>query len=359
MKVFQRQRKIFYLKLVKKIDRVGQLGFFNRFIFILNALVALVFLLACLAPYFTWELFSFLAFLSLLLPYLVLVNFLFFLYWLIRKKKQLFLSLTVLLIGYFTQGTFIKIFNANDVIKEGEISLLTLNTQGFKGPEWTADEISSTNIISFIRTQDADIVCLQELDRVIKRQFKNYPYKYQTSSSNFRSKQAILSKYPIIANGSLNFPNSSNNAIYADIVIENDTVRIYNVHLQSLKFRAGMLKREEPLRLYNRLDKSFLKQVEQAKSIKTHSSEVSYKTVICGDLNNTQFSRVYKTIKGEMNDSFEEKGFGFGSTYMFKFLPFRIDFILADPEFEIRSHKNFKVRLSDHEPIMASFRLKD
>jgi endonuclease/exonuclease/phosphatase (EEP) superfamily protein YafD len=60
-----------------------------------------------------------------------------------------------------------------------------------------------------------------------------------------------------------------------------------------------------------------------------------------------------------MTDSFNVKGSGFGSTYLFKFLPFRIDFILADPEIEIKSHKNFKVRLSDHEPVMASFRLKE
>ncbi len=60
-----------------------------------------------------------------------------------------------------------------------------------------------------------------------------------------------------------------------------------------------------------------------------------------------------------MNDTFQEKGSGFGSTYNFKFLPYRIDFILADPEIDIKSHKNFDVRLSDHTPVMASFRLKE
>jgi len=101
------------------------------------------------------------------------------------------------------------------------------------------------------------------------------------------------------------------------------------------------------------------KQQGQADLIKAHTRNIKYRKIICGDFNNTGFSRVYKTIKGEMKDSFEEKGFGFGSTYMFKVLPFRIDFILADPEIEIKSHKNFNVRLSDHTPVMASFRLKE
>ena len=252
-----------------------------------------------------------------------------------------------------------KIFNSNDKIDDSDISLLTFNSHGFNGLRWTKNPVSSNKIIAFIKEQNADIVCFQELDRIINRQLKNYPYKYQTTSTNYRSKQAILSKYPIISNGSLELPNTLNNVIYVDVLIKNDTIRVYNLHLQSLKFRAGMLKREEPQRLFKRLDKSFQKQLEQVKLVLEHSRKVNYKKIICGDFNNTQFSSVYKTIKGAMNDTFLEKGFGLGSTYNFKFLPFRIDYILVDPEIEIKSHKNFDVQLSDHTPVMASFRLKE
>ena len=147
--------------------------------------------------------------------------------------------------------------------------------------------------------------------------------------------------------------------IYVDILIKKDTLRIYNLHLQSLVVRPGSFKREQPQRLFKRLSITVQKQQEQAKLVIEHSRSVNYKKIICGDFNNTQFSSVYKTIKGEMNDTFLEKGSGFGSTYNFKFLPYRIDFILADPEINIKSHKNFDVRLSDHTPVMASFRLKE
>ena len=62
-------------------------------------------------------------------------------------------------------------------------------------------------------------------------------------------------------------------------------------------------------------------------------------------------------IKGEMKDSYFEKGKGFGRTYDLLKFPIRIDYILADPEFEVLSHQNFNERLSDHFPVMATLRL--
>ncbi len=362
MRAFRRAKRIFYSKQVKKIEQVKDLNVFNKFVFILNIIVVFFLLIACIAPYVMWELFSFLSFLSLVVPFLVGGNILFFCYWLFRRKKQFLMSFMMLLLGYFLQGTFVKFFNSNADTKEGEISILTFNAQSFQGLRWAKNSRSSDEIIAFIHSQDADIVCFQEFDYKKTKNFEQYPYKYVNyifRKKRYRVVQAIYSKYPITTKGSLDFPNSANNAIYADILIKEDTLRIYNVHLESLKIRPGMLKSEPSDKLFNRLDRSFIKQQEQAKIVRRHRDAISYRSIICGDFNNTQFSSVYNTIKGEMNDTFREIGSGFGRTYNFKFLPFRIDFILTDADIEIKAHKNFKVRLSDHEPIMASFRLRD
>ncbi|MEO1010324.1 MAG: endonuclease/exonuclease/phosphatase family protein, partial [Bacteroidota bacterium] len=77
------------------------------------------------------------------------------------------------------------------------------------------------------------------------------------------------------------------------------------------------------------------------------------------DMNNTQFSGVYRKIKGNFRDSFQEKGFGFGSTFHLRFLPFRIDYVLADSRIEVMAHRNYDVVLSDHLPVMASFRFTE
>jgi endonuclease/exonuclease/phosphatase family metal-dependent hydrolase len=236
---------------------------------------------------------------------------------------------------------------------------MTFNSNGFGGLKWSKNPVPEEEIVNFIKNQDADIVCLQEYDRSINAQFMDFPYKYQTPYVSKKSAQAIFSKYPILSKGSLKFPNTANDAIFADFLIGKDTLRVYNIHLQSFKVRAGSFKREAPDRLFARLNKSFQKQQQQVQLVNDHASKVTYSKIICGDFNNTQFSSVYQTIKGDMKDSFQEKGFGLGSTYDFKFLPFRIDFILADPRLEIKSHKNFDVRMSDHSPVMASFRLQE
>ncbi|MBD0849923.1 endonuclease/exonuclease/phosphatase family protein [Maribacter arenosus] len=251
-------------------------------------------------------------------------------------------------------------FNYSDnPIADGEISIMTYNSHSARGVRWSRNPTYSDEITGFIALENPDIVCIQEYSITMDDELGHYPYKYQTPFYSGKSRQAIFSNYKIVETGSLNFPNSGNNALYADIIIKRDTIRIYNLHLQSLVVRAGSFKREQPQNLFRRLGKTIQKQQQQANLVKDHANKVSYSKIICGDFNNTQFSSVYHTIKGDMKDSFQEKGFGLGSTYDFKFLPFRIDYILADPELEIMSHKNFNVRMSDHRPVMASFRLKE
>ena len=76
--------------------------------------------------------------------------------------------------------------------------------------------------------------------------------------------------------------------------------------------------------------------------------------IICGDMNNTAFSYVYKNISGDMNDAFVEAGKGFGQTYNYKYYPARIDYILVDDVFEVKEFKTFnEFKNSDHFPIMA------
>ncbi len=359
MKAFPKKKRIFCSMPVKKIDLGKRQGTFNKLVFQLNMLVAFLLLLTCISPYIKWPVISFLSPISLIGPYLVLANSVFVLFWIFKRKKRVLLSLSVLTLAYFTQGKLLKFNYSDNPIADGEISIMTFNSHNAMGVRWSSNPTYSDEITGFIALENPDIVCIQEYSRTMDDELGQYPYKYQTPFYSGKSRQAIFSKYKIVETGSLNFPNSGNNALYADIIIKRDTIRIYNLHLQSLVVRAGSFKREQPQNLFRRLGKTIQKQQQQANLVKDHASKVSYSKIICGDFNNTQFSSVYHTIKGDMKDSFQEKGFGLGSTYDFKFLPFRIDYIMADPEIEIMSHKNFNVRMSDHRPVMASFRLKE
>tara|TARA_R110002033_G_scaffold51532_2_gene98598 strand:+ start:6046 stop:7056 length:1011 start_codon:yes stop_codon:yes gene_type:complete len=328
----------------------------RKLFFVLNIIIATLLLIVCLRQYIGVSKFFIFSFLGFFVPYLVLFNLLFLIYWFLRRKRKLLISLIVLVFGYFVNDTFYK-FGNSDIEVGGEIDLISFNAHSFDGFYKYDNPNVSEDIADFIAEQNPDIVCFQEFSRIVYDRFVDYPYKYLTPDSSKSTLQAILSKYPIIDSGSFNFENTINNAIYADIKIKKDTIRVYNVHLESFKVRPGSLKREVPMNIFNRMNLAFQKQMEQAELIKEHSLLTKHKKIICGDFNSTQFSNVYDIIKGDMKDSFLEEGIGFGNTFNFRFLPFRIDIILSD--LKITSHNNFEAQLSDHEPVMASFVLGD
>ena len=207
MKAFQKLKRTFYLKQVKKIDKVKGLSLFLKFIHWFNVIFAFLLLLACIAPYTSSNIFSFLSLLSLIVPYLVLANIIFLLFWMFKRKSQLLISLLALLLGYFTQGTFVKFFSSNGQIKDSDISLLTFNSHGSMGVRWSRNPKFNDEIADFVEQQDADIVCFQEFSGSMDKKLKQYQFNYQTPFQSERSKQAIYSIYEILGTGSLNFPN--------------------------------------------------------------------------------------------------------------------------------------------------------
>ena len=71
-------------------------------------------------------------------------------------------------------------------------------------------------------------------------------------------------------------------------------------------------------------------------------------------MNNSAFSFVYRSIRGDLNDTFEEAGSGFGKSYNFNYYPARIDYIFADKKMKVKKFENFPDFVnSDHFPIMT------
>lgn len=360
MKVCQRRKRISYSKPVKRTSLKKISSLFRKFMVTINLFFSFCLLLACIVPDTNS---ASLAFISLAVPLLVIINVLFFLYWLAQKKIWSVLSLSILIYGYFSLGTFITFDGiSNSKGNAAEVSIMSFNGLGFVGKKREWKYTANDTIIKFLEGENPDIICFQEFDyrEIRSNSFKNYPYRYidfEFGAPRERVIQAIYSKYKIIEKGIIKFPNSSNGAIYADIQIRTDTVRVYNLHLESLRVRPGSMKKERSDLLFGRLRESFRKQQEQATLVGNHMNDSPYKKIVCGDFNNNQFSKTYFTIKQDLKDSFLEKGRGYGTTINFWRFPLRIDFILVDTSINILSHKNYKVNLSDHEPIMASFEI--
>jgi len=331
----------------------------NKLIFLLNSFAAFLLLLSYILPYIPPKSFGFLSVLSLGVPLLILINLLFFIYWLLSVKKQLILSLVVLIIGFQYLNAMYKFTASKKVADEDNFSIMSYNVRMFNLYKWLPNENIEDDIISFIEFEKPDVLSLQEYPRSERIKLEGYEQFNGTYVKSARGGQAIYSRFPIINSGSLEFPNTSNNAIFVDILKRKDTIRVYNVHLQSARINPEVeaLKKESSENLFKRVSSTFKAQQEQTEMLLEHKSKCPYKVIITGDFNNTAYSYVYNEIRGDFKDAFESAGNGFGRTYDFKFFPVRIDFILTDRAFTVNGYKTYDVKLSDHFPIKATLKL--
>jgi endonuclease/exonuclease/phosphatase family metal-dependent hydrolase len=244
---------------------------------------------------------------------------------------------------------------------------MSYNVRLFNKFNWNKKANIPTKIAEFVTEKNSDILCIQEYSNLEKTQFSNYKYKHVfKEGKNIIVGNAIFSKFKIIDKGVINFPNSANNAVYADIIKDKDTLRIYSMHLQSIKISTDIEEEEiqkmnesKTKYIFRKISSAFTKQQEQALLLKQHYTDCKHKKIICGDMNNSAFSFVYRTIKGSMQDAFESNGEGFGKTYNFKYYPARIDYIFADKNIQINSFETLNdFYNSDHFPLISRLEIK-
>ena len=328
-------------------------SFLDRILFFINSLLAAALLISYLLPFISPETIPALTILSLAVPFLITVNIVFSIYWLLKLRRYFLLSAIILALGFATISSFYK-FSEKKKFLNDDVSIMSYNVRMFNHYKWNEDSDLAQKTFDFITDKDPDILAFQEFYESDKISFK-FPYRYiKTKSKTNKFGLAIYSKYQIVNSGSLDFTNSANNAIYIDIVKNKDTIRIYNIHLESLKINTNKehFGEENSEKLFGRLKSTFKKQAKQTMQFLAHEQQWKGKIIICGDLNNTAFSWVYNKISDNKKDAFAEAGSGFGKTFNYAF-PVRIDFILTDTSIKINNFKTFDVNYSDHFPIQA------
>lgn len=336
------------------------LGWFDKLVFFLNSLFAAALLFSYLLPYIPPDSFALLSVLSLGVPLLIIANFLFLIYWVLRFKRQFLLPFIVLLLG-FNHVTSIYEFSGSEVeeISEDDLVLITYNVRQFNQFGFDKQKNVPEKISAFIRDQDPDVISMQEYFSGELTIAESFPHKYikmKNKSAEFGL--AIFSKYPIINSGSLDFNTASNNnGVFADIAIKGDTVRVINVHLQSfsMKPNLGNLEKEHSKKVFLGMGKTFVRQQEQMELVLETMKSSPYRVIVMGDFNNTAYSYIYRKLTSEgLDDAYKEDGNGFGRTFDFDYFPLRIDYILVDESLEVISFEAFEIHYSDHFPIRAT-----
>ncbi len=339
-----------------------KLGLLNKLVFLINSLAAFALLFSYVLPYVSPETFPVLSVFSLGVPLLIIINIIFLGYWIVKLKKQFLLSLIILLGGISHITSLYKFSNnTRKNHSERDISVLNYNVRMFNHYQWIKSDKIGEQILEFVNQEDPAIFCVQEYYDNEKLNLSNFKYKYvKLKKGKSKSGQAIFTQYPIINKGSLDLENTGNNIIYVDLLIDRDTIRVYNVHLESLRIspEVDQLKNEDSEKLLGRIGSTFKMQQHQTEIFIEHLKTSPYKVIISGDFNNTAYSYIYNKITKEgMVDTFKTTGKGFGKTYDFDLFPIRIDFILISKELEIVDFENYDIKLSDHYPIMSRIRI--
>jgi endonuclease/exonuclease/phosphatase family metal-dependent hydrolase len=318
-----------------------------------------------------------------------LIAFIFF--WLIFRPKWMLISLLSLAIGYKSILVFFG-FHAPDKFdydKPRDI-LRVAHWNVARFIEWKRNNNKGSQIrmkmMDQIKEQNADVLCLQEFFTSTDPQYYNnlnyiikdlgYPYYYFSRDNDGYLQwygQAIFSKYPLIDTGFVRFPKPSlpEALLYADVLFNGDTIRLYTTHLQSVQFQKNDYETIENIKnnneievkksrgIFSKLKQGVINRSGQANLVKGEISESPYPFILTGDFNDVPNSYTYFTIKDDdLQDAFLMTGLGVGKTYYNIAPTLRIDYILTTKNFSIKQFNRILKNYSDHYMLVADVQLK-
>ncbi len=346
------------------------LSLINKLLYIINIVLALLWFCAFLSPYINPQIFSLGAVLAIGYPILLIIHSFFIVYWLVRFNKVIYLSLSILILSYFFS---VPVFQTKSkfkaLAKDKSFSVMSFNAQLFYFDGGLMEDVHTLQgkVAHFINQEDASIVCLQESRKSIASSL-NYPYQSVNAFSQ------IYSKFEIIYSAKISFlENSSNQSSFADIVVNYDTVRVYNLHLESLHLGNDDYSlltewdeetkeyqlQDKTKKLRSKINKASYIRVSQVEQIIESIASSPYPTLICGDFNDVAQSYIYRRLKTDHKDTFLESGKGFGATFRKLLFPFRIDFILAHNSWSAYNFEVLDEKLSDHQAIRCDIEIND
>ena len=308
---------------------------------------------------------------------LAIINFILLFWALSRRSKSFIIPLLALLPSFLFMGRYVQIFTSSEKIQNignaHNIKLITYNVGRFSArkEDGKTREGISNEIFTFLKKENPDIVCLQEVwvkdMRTVKAYFSKmmpgYQYRYCLShGANGNFGNVTFSRFPIIDSGKLTFDKSANMAIYTDIESDSGLFRVYNCHFESYNISLPHLVKSLGTDHHkvlketgDKLEASITRRPEQVNKVLNNINSSQKTSIVCGDFNDTPMSYTYNQLMKGRKDSFVEAGDGFGATYDYMWPALRIDYALFPEEYNVFSHYICKVGYSDHYPVITHF----
>lgn len=334
----------------------------RQFLFLINSIIIALALILISLGYIAPSNQGFLVGATLFVPGILVISIIFFVFWLLKRDKRVWLSIVFFACFFWA---FERLFSVNlnetdDTTVANKFKIASFNTLYYRHQSFK--EASINNFLSLFEKEKVAVFGLQEATG----NRKNSYYSNTNYSSKNYSQNWVFSKHPIISSEVLDISSAKHknkrSITYADVILKNDTIRVFNLHFESYRFSkdADQLQKQGVSKFRTTLDKVFKIHEKEVTKLIAYINKSPYPTIVLGDFNNNAFSYEYNQLikKCNLKDTFVEAGNGFGSTFDFKYFPTRIDFILVPKTAKVYTHKVInKTEWSDHFPIIAEISL--
>ena len=226
---------------------------------------------------------------------------------------------------------------------------------------------AKNQVLQYLLEQDADIICLQEVDVYKESRYltlpdvkqvlsKKYTYSYIDFSiynSHHQFGTMVWSKYPLIHKESIRYETRGNLSNQCDVVVGNDTIRLINNHLESYSFTSADL--EDMGHMRAKWERATPLRNQQAREVRQRIEASPYPVIVVGDFNSIALSYAYRQISKGLHDAWlETSWFQWGATCRKRGIGLRIDYILSSPELLPVQCSLPSTTASDHQPVVAT-----
>jgi endonuclease/exonuclease/phosphatase family metal-dependent hydrolase len=360
---------------------------YNKIIGWSSTVISAVLVISYFSPYVSPESVWWIQLFGLAYPIILLLFLLLTLIVFFTKKRSFWFMLAIFAVGLPIHTRYLSFGSeTDDKERTNEIKITSFNVRAFDVYGWIYEDklASEEAFISFIEQDSSDILCMQEFVSKheagshlsiskIKKAGKFDYFEEQIIIKN-RNKTgfglSIFSKHPIINRGVVGNEKDLYSH-FVDLTINNDTVRVYNTHLKSIRFQQDEYslfdENSSSNKDYGKRVEGLLKKIKnayptrlcEATNVIESAKRSPFTTLICGDFNEPPTSYTYSMFNDQFQDAFRESNSGIGRSYAGKIPAGRIDYIfynqcISPYQFDIYT----KEVMSDHYPISLSFKLE-
>ena len=294
------------------------------------------------------------------------------------SRARWFMAAMVLFVLLFTSDlmkrTIVPMNEASE--EQAKLSIMSYNVRLFDLYNWTDGKNTRNQIFDFLKENPTDVICFQEFYHTERKgvfdtrdtllTFLDNKYYHERYTHQMNGKQyfgvVTFSKYPIVGKGEIEFASDVNNfCIYSDILVDGDTVRVYNAHLASIRLQKEDYTAleegpdtKDAKRLVGRFEMAYMKRASQVEVVSAHIARSPHPVILSGDFNDTPVSYAYEQFtQCGLEDAFVARGKGIGSTHIGAYPFFRIDYVMHSPSMRAERFKTHPVKYSDHRPVEA------